>query len=77
MPESPIIRHELDQLAAGLLVRGLSASGIGLELMILGMAMLTNTMGVQKTAVYFRRVAEQFEKGIDQAPLDNGYSSIG
>jgi hypothetical protein len=76
MEENTIIRQELDQLAAGLLARGLSAGWIGLELMTLGMGMLTNTMGAQKMAQHFRHIAEEFEKGTEQID-HNGYSSMG
>ena len=77
MEESTIIRQELDQFAAGLLARGLSAGWVGLELMTLGMGMLTNTMGTQKMAQHFRRIAEQFDKGPDRADSENGYSAMG
>ena len=77
MAEDAIIRQELDQFAAGLLARGLSAGWIGLELMTLGMGMLTNTMGTQKMAQHFRRIAEKFEQGTEHADSDNGYSAMG
>jgi len=76
MEENSIIRQELDQLAAGLLARGLSPGWIGLELMTLGMGMLTPTMGTQRMAEHFRRIAAEFEKSTGQVD-HNGYSSIG
>ena len=77
MPDSTIIRQELDQFATGLLARGLSGGWIGLELMTLGMGMLTNAMGSRKMAETFRHMAEQFEKSSERTGSDNGYSSIG
>ena len=77
MPDSTIIRRELDQFTAGLLARGLSAGWIGLELMTLGMGMLTNAMGSRKMAEHFRHMAERFEKSSECGGSDNGYSSIG
>ena len=77
MPDSTIIRQELDQFATGLLARGLSAGWIGLELMTLGMGMLTNAMGSRKMPEHFRHMAEQFEKSSERTGSDNGYSSIG
>lgn len=77
MAEDVIIRQELDQFTTELLTKGLSEGWIGLELMTLGMGMLTNTMGTRKMAHHFRRIAEQFEKGTERGESDNGYSAIG
>ena len=77
MAEDAIIRQELDQFTIGLLERGLSGGWIGLELMTLGICMLTNTLGESTMALHLRRISEQYEKGTQLAHSDNGYSAIG
>jgi hypothetical protein len=77
MAEDAIIRQELDQFTTELLTRGLSKGWIGLELMTLGMGMLTATMGTRKMAHHFRTIAEQFEKSTERGGSDTGYSAIG
>ena len=77
MAEDAIIRQELNQFTSELLTRGLSAGWIGLELMTLGMGLLTSTMGTRKMARHLRRITEQFDKCVDQAGGDNGYSAMG
>jgi hypothetical protein len=82
MPESTIIRNELDQFVERLLERDLAAGWIGLELMTLGVCILAKVIGSQVMAEHCRRMAEHFEKGAvriesDNSAMDNGYSAVG
>jgi hypothetical protein len=77
MTEDTVIRQELDRFVAGLLAGGLASGWIGLELMTLGMTMLTSTMGRQKLAEHFRRIADQLEGETEPARADQGYSALG
>ena len=72
-----MIRQELNQFVADLLAKGFSTGWIGLELMTMGMGMLTTTMGPRKMAEHFRYIAEQFEINSQRAERDDGYSSFG
>ena len=77
MAEDAIIRQELDQLTTELLARGLSRGWIGLELMTLGMGLLTSAIGTRRMACHFRQIADQFEKSGELPTSDSGYSAIG
>jgi hypothetical protein len=79
MAEDLVIRQELKHFASTLLGRGLPAGWVGLELMTMGMGMLTVTMGSNKMAHHLRRIADQLEPAhtVSHVIGDNGYSSIG
>jgi hypothetical protein len=79
MAESKSIQHELDHFVTGLLSKNVSASRdasaalIGIELMTLGIGMVTKVIGTDEMALHFRRMADQVEK----TAADQGYSSMG
>jgi hypothetical protein len=79
MAEDLVIRQELNQFTSALLGRGLPAGWVGLELMTMGMGILTVTMGSNKMADHLRRIANQLETAQTtcHGVIDNGYSALG
>jgi hypothetical protein len=61
MRERVDIQQDLDQFTASLLKKGLSADWVGLELMTLGVAMLSRTVGARHMAEHCRLMAAQFD----------------
>ncbi len=74
MTERMVIQQDLDQFTASLLKKGHSADWIGLELMTLGVAMLSRTVGAQHMAEHCRLIAAQFDQVAGIAEKSNGYS---
>ena len=66
MDDQPTIQTELTRLVAVYLGKGMSAGSIGLELLTLGIVMLTNGND-------FRRLGTP----TSDRPLETGYSAIG
>ena len=77
MAEDAIIRQELQPIHERAFGTRAFGGSIGLELMTLGICMLTNTLGESTMALHLRRISEQYEKGTQLAYSDNGYSAIG
>jgi hypothetical protein len=75
MTESTVVREELNRLVAELLEKGLSSAWIGLELMTLGIGLLTRTIGSRQMAEHLRGIAKQLE-GRNE-PSDTCYSAHG
>ena len=73
MTERMVIQQDLDQFTASLLKKGHSADWIGLELMTLGVAMLSRTVGAQHMAEHCRLMAAQFDHVAGGAE-NSGYS---
>jgi hypothetical protein len=75
MTESIIVREELNRLVAELLEKGLSSAWIGLELMTLGIGLLTRIIGSRQMAEHLRDIAKQLEGSNE--PGATGYSAHG
>lgn len=75
MSESIIVREHLDRLVAALLEKGLSSAWIGLELLTVGISLLTRIIGTHQMAEHLRCIAKQLE-GREESS-DPGYSAHG
>ena len=59
MTESTVVREELNRLVAELLEKGLSSAWIGLELMTLGIGLLTRIIGSRQMAEHLSGIAKR------------------
>jgi hypothetical protein len=75
MTESTVVREELNRLVAELLEKGLSSAWIGLELMTLGIGLLTRIIGSRQMAEHLSGIAKRLEG--NNAPGNTGYSAHG
>lgn len=75
MSENIVVREHLDRLVTALLEKGLSSAWIGLELLTVGIALLTRIIGTRQMAEHLRFIANQLE-GREESN-DPGYSAHG
>lgn len=75
MSESTVVREHIDRWVAELLEKGLSSAWIGLELMTVGIGLLTRIIGTRQMAEHLRCIAKQLE-GREESS-DPGYSAHG
>lgn len=75
MSETAVVREHLDRLVADLLDKGLSSAWVGLELLTVGIGLLTRIIGTRQMAEHLRSIATQLERRDDSN--DIGYSAHG
>jgi hypothetical protein len=75
MSESTVVRKHLDRLVADLLEKGLSSAWIGLELLTVGIGLLTRIIGSRQMAEHLRCIATQLDGR--EGSNDPGYSAHG
>ena len=75
MSESAVVREHLDRLVAELLKKGLSSAWIGLELLTIGIGLLTRVIGARQMAEHLRCIARQLDGR--EGSSDTGYSAHG
>lgn len=75
MSESAVVREHLDRLVAELLKKGLSSAWIGLELLTMGIGLLTRVIGARQMAEHLRCIARQLDGR--EGSSDPGYSAHG
>jgi hypothetical protein len=75
MSESTVVREHIDRWVAKLLEKGFSSAWIGLELLTVGIGLLTRIIGTRQMAEHLRCIAKQLE-GREESN-DPGYSAHG
>jgi len=63
MPETAVVREHLDRLVEQLLDEGISSAWVGLELLTVGVGLLTRIIGKRQMAEHLRDIAERLEAG--------------
>ena len=63
MPETAVVREHLDRLVEELLDKGISSAWVGLELLTVGVGLLTRIVGKRQMAEHLRDIAERLEAG--------------
>ena len=63
MPETAVVREHLDRLVEQLLDKGISSAWVGLELLTVGVGLLTRIIGKRQMAEHLRDIAERLEAG--------------
>ena len=63
MSETAVVREHLDRLVEQLLDEGISSAWVGLELLTVGVGLLTRIIGKRQMAEHLRDIAEGLETG--------------
>jgi hypothetical protein len=69
MPETAVVRDHLDRLVEQLLDEGISSAWVGLELLTVGVGLLTRIIGKRQMAEHLRDIAERLEAGEESNKL--------
>jgi hypothetical protein len=69
MPETAVVREHLDRLVEQLLDEGISSAWVGLELLTVGVGLLTRIIGKRQMAEHLRDIAERLEAGEESNKL--------
>jgi len=70
MPETAVVREHLDRLVEQLLDEGISSAWVGLELLTVGVGLLTRIIGKRQMAEHLRDIAERLEAGEESNAAD-------